>query len=478
VALNTAAQFGSYGFNSALAMIVGIVVVRHLGRVEYGVMAFVIAYLSFFQILTSLGADTVVIREVARQPQRASEIVGGALSLRLVLSSGTMVLSWLILPFLGVDWRTGAFVILYSTTFLFSFSGLYLVLFNVELRSHVPNVILGAWALVYAIVRLALVATGARVVHFLTADVFSGAVALLLSMWIAVRRSSLRAHLRIDKPLWRILVTEGWPIAVANGLIALHWRIDQVLLFRLGGAAELGGYAVAVRISEVWSLVANASIVSVFPLLSRKALEGPSGIDGMLTLAYRYLYMFILPIAVALGMYSDVVLNVLFGPGFAGAGTALMVLALAEVAVFSNSVTYNALFAMNLQREAALVAGTALIVNTGMNVWLIPRAGGTGAALASLVSYATVPILVLVSVRARRVGIAALRLLIRPAVAAGIAAGLLWLLGPPPFVGVLLIALVYPAALAAVGAVDRRDFNLVGGLFSTKAVSRQSRQPI
>ena len=68
IALNAAAQFGSYAFNNILATIVGIIVVRHLGQSEYGVLAFVVAYTSFFQLLTTMGVDTVVTREIARRP--------------------------------------------------------------------------------------------------------------------------------------------------------------------------------------------------------------------------------------------------------------------------------------------------------------------------------------------------------------------------------------------------------------------------
>jgi O-antigen/teichoic acid export membrane protein len=468
VALNTVAQFGSYVFNTVLATIVAIVVTRHLGRTEYGVMAFVVAYASFFQILTSMGADTVLVRDIARRPGEASNLIGGALSLRVVLSALTMCFAWGIVVLFVEDHRVIRLVMLYSTSFLFSFSALYLIIFNVELRSHVSNLALGAWSIAYSIIRVGLVAADARVEHFLAADVVSWAVCLGVSAWVSRRYSSLRPRFRLDLPLWRRLLAEGWPIAAANWFIALHWRIDQLLLFRWGGAGELGIYAVAVRASEIWGAVANAFIVSIFPLLSRDAVDNQEAIVRTANFGYRCLYTVICPISLALTMYSAAFLGLVFGPAFVEGANALMVLAVAEVFVFSNGLTYNLLFSMNCQREAALVASVSLAINIALNLWLIPANGSMGAAAASLGSYVTVPTLVLLLPRVRWVGAEAFASLGRPVAASGLTAIALWSLSPEFIAGLALITLIYPIALMMVGGLSLSDLKLVAKAWSVK----------
>jgi O-antigen/teichoic acid export membrane protein len=466
VAVNTAAQFGSYAFNNILATIVSIVVVRHLGRSEYGVMAFVVSYLSLFQMVASIGADTVVIRDVSRRPTQASDLIGAALGLRLVLSAGAMVLASVLAPSAGADTRTLPLIVLESLTLLFSYGGLFLVLFNVELRTHVSNSILAVWSVAYTGLRLVIAACGGRVVHFLAADVVSAVVSLALSAWIAFRYSSLRPKLRFDAAVWRRLLSQGWPIALAGWLIALHFRIDQMLLFRMRGPTELGGYAVAVRMSEIWGVLTNVILTSLFPLLSRDAVDDRDRMERTYGLAYRYLYATICPVVLALVLYPRFVIELLFGPSFVDAAPALALLALAEVFVFANSVTYNVLFAMDRQREAALVAGASVAANTVLNLMWIPSWGATGSAAASLVSYAAVPVIAMGLAPLRRTATASLVHLIRPAAAIALAGLTIRLLALEPIPGLLLIALASPVALIAVGALGRSDLDLLRRAFA------------
>jgi O-antigen/teichoic acid export membrane protein len=460
VVLHTAANFASYALNTALALVVSVAVVRHLGRTEYGVMTFVVSYLSFFQILTSLSLDTVLIREAARRPAEAAELVSGALTLRFLLSAAAALLAWVVVPAVGGETRLTRLVMLHSGTFLFSFSALYLIRFSIELRGQLPNLVLAVWSIVYTLLRLALVAAGARVVHFLAADVGSAAVVLLLSRWVGARFSGFRPRFLPERRLWAGLLRESWPIALATGLIGLHSRLDQMLLFRLRGAGELGGYSVAVRLAEAWGVVTNVFLVSVFPLLARHSVEGGGRLERTSGLAYRYLYLVICPVSVILVLYPAPLLQLLFSQGFGDAAPALALLGLAEVFVFANAVTYNALFSRDRQREAAWLAGLSAAANAVLNLWLIPGRGATGAALATLASYALVSVLGLLLPGSRALVSLGLRALLRPAAAAAGMGVVLWALRPGLLPGLVLSALLWPVALLATRSLDRSDWGL------------------
>jgi len=266
--------------------------------------------------------------------------------------------------------------------------------------------------------------------------------------------------------VWRRLLSQGWPIALAGWLIALHFRIDQMLLFRMRGPTELGGYAIAVRMSEIWGVLTNVILTSLFPLLSRDAVDDRDRMERTFGLAYRYLYAAICPVALALVLYPRFVIELLFGPSFVDAAPALALLARAEVFVFTNSVTYNVLFAMDRQREAALVAGASVAANTALNLMWIPPRGATGSAAASLLSYAAVPVIAMGIVPLRRTAAASLVHLIRPAAAIALAGLAIRLLEMEPIPGLVVIALVSPAALIAVGALGRSDLDLLGRAFA------------
>lgn len=67
-------------------LFVGILVARYLGPEQYGLMNYVISYVSIFQILASFGFDDIEIREESKYNGFRDKIIGTAFLLKLVLA--------------------------------------------------------------------------------------------------------------------------------------------------------------------------------------------------------------------------------------------------------------------------------------------------------------------------------------------------------------------------------------------------------
>jgi len=65
---------------------VNLILIRYLGSGEFGKYSLVYAFLSFFQIFTNIGIDSVIVRELSRNPQRGARLIGSAVSLRFFFS--------------------------------------------------------------------------------------------------------------------------------------------------------------------------------------------------------------------------------------------------------------------------------------------------------------------------------------------------------------------------------------------------------
>ncbi|MCY4525194.1 MAG: oligosaccharide flippase family protein, partial [Anaerolineaceae bacterium] len=80
-----------------------LVLARFLGEAGYGVYGAIASFIAIGATFTNFGTGAIIIREVARQPQRAGDYLGTALWLR----SGMALLAWLLLnliaPFTGFD---------------------------------------------------------------------------------------------------------------------------------------------------------------------------------------------------------------------------------------------------------------------------------------------------------------------------------------------------------------------------------------
>ncbi len=58
-----------------LGLFVGVWVARYLGPAQFGELAYVLAYISLFQAIVSLGLDGIVVRDIAQAKSPAAEIL-------------------------------------------------------------------------------------------------------------------------------------------------------------------------------------------------------------------------------------------------------------------------------------------------------------------------------------------------------------------------------------------------------------------
>ena len=82
-------------FDRVLRMLIGVTVgawvARYLGPTQFGELAYIIAFIAFFQVIAGLEADGFVVRDLARKQEDAAVILGTSLRLRIIIG----VICWL-----------------------------------------------------------------------------------------------------------------------------------------------------------------------------------------------------------------------------------------------------------------------------------------------------------------------------------------------------------------------------------------------
>lgn len=90
IAGNTAWVVGDRFVRVGMSAMMNILVARYLGPEKFGIISFVASFAALFTVLTSLGLDNVIIRELVRSPETAPEILGTGFVLR---ATGAVVAS-------------------------------------------------------------------------------------------------------------------------------------------------------------------------------------------------------------------------------------------------------------------------------------------------------------------------------------------------------------------------------------------------
>src|SRR5918998_1272714 len=80
----TSTAFGLAGRVAVLGLGIASIAIttRYLGPREYGQFALALSFVQLFGVLADAGLTTIVVRELARAPERAASVLGSALALR------------------------------------------------------------------------------------------------------------------------------------------------------------------------------------------------------------------------------------------------------------------------------------------------------------------------------------------------------------------------------------------------------------
>jgi O-antigen/teichoic acid export membrane protein len=387
VARNT----GILGLSQAAVMLIGfattVVLSRYLGVEGFGRYSYVFAFFYFFLAVNDFGITTTVVREVSRQRERAADIIGGLLSLRVLLAAGSTVVAWVIIDQAGfapeLQHALEAFALILPITAL----QLPLTIFPALLRPGLPSAAGIGARLAGLLMVLGLVWLRAGLVALVVAYLVAELGYVVVALGFA--RRLVRLTCRIDVRLWTTTLRSAAVIGLTNLAVALINRLDFLMLERMKGLADVGLYAAAYRVTNTFETLPLLVMGSIYPLLSRYA-EDPSRLRRVYWESLRYLAVLGLAAGAAVTWLAPVLVRLLFGAEFLPAIPALRILIWSSVAVCAFLTSTNLLISLRRERSLLVVYVLAAGVNFALNLTFIPSFGINGAAAATVASYAFV----------------------------------------------------------------------------------------
>ncbi len=207
-------------------------------------------------------------------------------------------------------------------------------------------------------------------------------VAVLFALF-ARRRGG--ARLRPD--LIGDLFSYGTPLIVASLLAAAMHQLDRYLLRVLLDLDEVGIYSVAYAVGQgINALILNPFSQIWYVVIYE--LDGKPDFGRVVHSVFRYFFTLLALVMLGVSLFAQPLLRVLVAPEFFGAAELVPLICLAYL-LFSLHSHFN-LPPLLAKRTGSMISPhlIGVAVNIGANLLLIPRMGVTGAALASVVTYA------------------------------------------------------------------------------------------
>ena len=374
-------------FRMAYGIFISVLVARYLGPVAFGELNFSIAFVYVFLVISSLGMEQVLIRELTLTKEKRNQIISTSLIMRGVASSVVYLLVIAMVVCYNPGVSTDLLVIIIGTQIILQITDVFFAVFMAEVNSKYVVLAKNIGFLLSGLVKLVLVFMKFSLVWFALATVVEFLVCSLLIIWFFKSKTDIRISLKYwDKQIGKQILNSSYPLIISSVFYVIYTKLDQVMLGYLTSSDEVGYYAVAAKLSEVWYFIPSAIVNSFYPELV-KLKEQDSNSFKILTLRLMTaLSALALCIALFFTFFSDILIESLYGIEYITSGKVLTIHIWSCIIVFS-AVVSGAWFVINrLEKYSFYRTGTGALVNVALNFILIPAYGALGAAAATLVA--------------------------------------------------------------------------------------------
>jgi len=383
---NSALVLGGEVIERVLRLVLVIFSARLLGDSAYGKFTFALSFTNLFLILADGGLHQLIVREIARDKKRTATLITNGLSLKLVLSSVTLGLIYLVARTTGKpDEVLSAVYLMGAAMVLGSFSEFFSSIF----RAHQRMTYEVASTLIFGGL---VTATGLTILisgyDYLTLCYVYLAAHLcrLLFCVVATQLRFTKIKLRFHAATATFLIKEGFPFGVLYFFALMYTYVDSTMLSLMIDDQTVGWYNAAYRLVFAMMFIPVAVMKTVFPALSMYYKESHERFAALFKRSFKVLFLVGFSLASVLTALADRIVLLVFGEEYAPAAGALKILVWSAAIIFIGTVQTHATRASNHQSFTAKVVASSAALNVVLNMFLIPTYSLYGAAFATIAS--------------------------------------------------------------------------------------------
>jgi O-antigen/teichoic acid export membrane protein len=384
VAKNMISGVLAQAIGAGLILLTNALIARHLGVAGYGDYAFVLAFVTIFQIAADIGVTQILVRDVAGDRGNAAAYIGLTKSLMWLTSLATVVLIAVAINIKGASGEVtraayvggiGVLAMLQVTFYNSIFQAFEDMEFN-AMGFTLHKV--ASLAFVYACTRMGWGIVG----------IFGSFSAANLLLWSFYRFMSTRRYGRyrmvISPAAWWRLCRESISIGVTRMLRMVTWQVDILILSALTGQVAVGVFGGAYRLISAVNTLPVLVAVPLFPVFSRLSKDSPREMAAAYEKSMKLFCILSLPIAILVTIMAERIVHLLLGPDFSSSATALRILIWAVVFLFPTTLYMFVFTAIGKQHLYTLCSVICLGVNIVMDLVLIPHYSYIGACFGTL----------------------------------------------------------------------------------------------
>lgn len=365
-------------------ILVGVLVARYLGPEKFGMINYALSVVAIFTVFSSLGMDSIIVRELITRNKHKNEILGTSFYLRLI----------------------GAIAVVIAATFYSSIRDdiqntyiVFLVSLSVVLQAftvvdfYFQSQVLGKYTAINqvitlvlsSIVKLLLIYFNKPVEYFASMVVLEATLTLINQYWFYKKNGQEVKQWQFSWVEAKLLLGHSWPIIVSSFILMLYQKMDQILIKRFLDLSSLGNYAAAARISEASFFIPVAICAAIFPGIVNNKENKPLQ-NLRLTQVYSLMIWSAIIICVGGLLFGDFVITFLYKEKYNLAPAIFKIHIWNTIPVFVGTAWSTWVLTENKQKLGILISVVNLMFGLFFQIVLISKLGIIGSAYAIIIS--------------------------------------------------------------------------------------------
>ncbi len=358
---------------------------NHLGDDAYGELVYGFAIANLLVVIADFGLSTYIVKNLARDLSKTKETITSLLGIKLLLITITIILLMIVGTVLSnIDFYVllvggSATIIMNARTFVEAF-------FRAHQKMHFEAITKIIGGVLLGIVLGALLFAGADLNRIADGYLLAAIITLVISfgvLYLAISPFSIGFK-------WREYVTtlkEAWPFATTLAVNYLFNYMDSAMLGLFNQKTAVAWYTAAYKPIFFLTAIAGMIITAFFPVISQQYAKGNLQLlKNTVQKLLKINTVIAIPMAVGGTFIAHKLIAILYHPEYAPAALAFQILIWSTAVIYCWAVFGNSLQACDKQKIYMRGFLWGALINTVLNISLIPTFSLYGAAIATLIT--------------------------------------------------------------------------------------------
>jgi len=386
--------------SSVIGLLLRIFLSRSLSVADYGLFYAVFALVSVFGAFRDFGVGQAVIRAIPKYAiQKDFRLIKSSMTILTIIQVVFSLIVAIVLVILSDQIATTIFGTMEASIMIKLLSGWFLfqaIFYTFKgtfraLQDIVPFSLLGFFEIFFPFLFALLFITtlGSNVTNVALAYLVGLGITIFITLGIFLNKHTniVKAKLNISRGLLKGLFTFALPVLISGlaGMVIGYMSTLMLVMFR--SLSEVGLYQVAFPASNLILYFPMAMGVILFPMVSELWARKKHNLVGKaIHTLMKFSFIFIVPIALILIAFPELVISTLFGSKYLAASMTLRILAFGAVIQTLYATLNKVILGIGKPIIITKVIGITACFVLVSNLILIPLYGIEGAAIAFVFS--------------------------------------------------------------------------------------------